>query len=219
MPLTAGTIKWHSYTLSPSPGSKEGASFLLLYSETSNYCERLLNKSTEQRLPPPPPVLQQLRPMMVLQQPKKQNHQLDSKNKVIWIWKSETPDLCQSTLLLSGYKHVCCFNPYSVQAFIFPFYDYQSSVYKFRLNELVLGWSVEVLQKKPKPQKRSVNTIRMIHSWATNWQVVQLFWPGHNCWGHMQGLHTGRLAKSIPKRHGFPYDTVRALHSSVHREE
>lgn len=73
MPLTAGTIKCHSCTLSPSPGSEGGALFLLLYSETSNYCESLLNKSAErlfQQHHPPPPVLQQLRPTMVLQQPK-----------------------------------------------------------------------------------------------------------------------------------------------------
>lgn len=68
-PSQLALLSDNSCTLSPSPGSEEGASFLLLHSETSNYWESLLNKSAEHPFqhPPPPPVLQQLRPMMVLQ--------------------------------------------------------------------------------------------------------------------------------------------------------
>jgi len=139
---------------------------------------------------------------------------VDSKNKIIWIWKFETPDLCQSTPLLSGYKHVCSFNPYSVLDFILPFYDYQSSVYRFRLNEVGLGWSVEVL-KRAKNHKRSVNATNMNHSWVTSWQVVLLPRPGlqraHSPWAHA-GFAQGHLAEGTPVPQLTTQQHIRVAH-------
>lgn len=202
--LQLGTIKWHSCTLSPSAGSGEGTSFLLLYSETRNYCKSLLKRSAEHPLQATSSssssCVATSKTYDGVAIGKTQSHQVDFKNKIIWIWKSKTHDLCQNTLL-SDYKHACSFNPHSTQAFILPCCDYQSSVYRFRLNELVLGWSVEVLQTQPKPQKRSVNTTKMIHSWVTNCQVAELFQPGHNCWGHASSAWemSGRKHPQVPR--------------------
>lgn len=98
-----------------------------------------------------------------------------------------------------------------MRAFISPLYDYQSSVYRFRLNDFGPGWSVEGLKKakttetvRKCPERESQLTKQLAGSRAPQLRAQLL--------GTLTGLARDTWWKAS-QCHGVPHGTVRARDS------